>query len=125
MAKPRRNLKKTTKECPAPQSEAPTLLLTPFSTHLSFRWTLPLSSFTLFLTVIYMLLIHNFMIIYNVLCTFNKYLHQNCIITRAFKQFYFTSVLFSCVTNCSQRHCTFRPLCFQALKRCLNSPQKL
>ncbi len=43
MAKPRRNLNKTTKECPAPQSEAPTLLLTPFSTHLSFRWTLPLS----------------------------------------------------------------------------------
>jgi hypothetical protein len=42
MAKPRRNLNKTTKECPAPQSEAPTLLLTPFSTHLSFRWTLPL-----------------------------------------------------------------------------------
>jgi hypothetical protein len=32
-----------TKEYPAPQSEAPTLLLTPFSTHLSFRWTLPLS----------------------------------------------------------------------------------
>ncbi len=30
-----------TKECPAPQSEAITLLLTSFSTHLSFRWTLP------------------------------------------------------------------------------------
>jgi hypothetical protein len=43
MAKPRRNLKKTTKEGPAPESQAPTLLLTPFSTHLSFRWTLPLS----------------------------------------------------------------------------------
>jgi hypothetical protein len=43
MVKPRWNIKKTTKECPAPQSEAPTLLLTPFSTHLSFRWTLPLS----------------------------------------------------------------------------------
>ncbi len=26
-----------------PQSEAPTLLSTPFSTHLSFRWTLPLN----------------------------------------------------------------------------------
>jgi hypothetical protein len=43
MAKPRRNLNKMTKECPAPQSEAPTLLLTPFSTHLSFCWTLPLT----------------------------------------------------------------------------------
>jgi hypothetical protein len=42
MAKPRWNLNKTTKERPAPQSEAPTLLLTLFSTHLSFRWTLPL-----------------------------------------------------------------------------------
>jgi hypothetical protein len=42
MEKPRRNLNKTTKECPAPQSEAPMLLLTLFSTHLSFRWTLPL-----------------------------------------------------------------------------------
>jgi hypothetical protein len=42
MANARWNLNKTTKECPAPQSEAPTLLLTPFSTHLSFRWTLPL-----------------------------------------------------------------------------------
>jgi hypothetical protein len=36
MAKPRWNLNKTTKECIAPQSEAPTLLLTPFSTHLVF-----------------------------------------------------------------------------------------
>jgi hypothetical protein len=42
MAKPRRNPNKTTKDCPAPQSKAPTLLLTPFLTHLSFRWTLPL-----------------------------------------------------------------------------------
>ncbi len=42
MAKPRWNLNKLTKKCTAPQSEAPTLLLTPFSTQLSFRWTLPL-----------------------------------------------------------------------------------
>jgi hypothetical protein len=45
MAKPRQNLNKTTKECPAPEFQAPMLLLTPFSTHLSFRWTLPLSYF--------------------------------------------------------------------------------
>jgi hypothetical protein len=43
MVKPRWNLNKTTKECTAPQSKA-TLLLTPFSTHLSFRWTLPLNN---------------------------------------------------------------------------------
>jgi hypothetical protein len=30
------------KECPAPRSVAYTLVLTPLSTHLSFRWTLPL-----------------------------------------------------------------------------------
>ncbi len=42
IVKPRWNLNKTTKECPAPQSKAPALLLTPFSTHLSFRWTLSL-----------------------------------------------------------------------------------
>ncbi len=42
IAKARWNQNKTTKEFPAPQSKAPTLLLTPFSTHLSFRWTLPL-----------------------------------------------------------------------------------
>ncbi len=44
MAKPRWNPNKTSKKCPAPQSEAPTLLLTPFSTHLSFCWTLTLSN---------------------------------------------------------------------------------
>jgi hypothetical protein len=32
------------KYCPAPRSEAYTHRLTPVSTHLSFRWTLPLSS---------------------------------------------------------------------------------
>jgi hypothetical protein len=37
IVKPRLKLNKTTKECPAPQSKAPTLLLTPFLTHLSFR----------------------------------------------------------------------------------------
>jgi hypothetical protein len=31
------------KHCPAPRSEAYTHRLTPVSTHLSFRWTLPLS----------------------------------------------------------------------------------
>jgi hypothetical protein len=48
MAKPRRNLIKTTKECPAPRSEAYTHRLTPVSTHLSFRWTLPLKTFHYF-----------------------------------------------------------------------------
>ncbi len=40
---------KRQKIAPAPQSEAPTLLLTPFSTHLSFRWTLPLNARDIFL----------------------------------------------------------------------------
>ncbi len=45
MVEPRWNPNKTTKECSAPQFEAPTFLLTSFSTYLSFRWTLPLMIF--------------------------------------------------------------------------------
>ncbi len=53
MAKSRWNPNKTTTECPAPQSETPTLLLTPFLSHLSFRWTLPLNSVFSLLTLLF------------------------------------------------------------------------
>jgi hypothetical protein len=43
MVKPRLNQNKMTKKFPVSQSEAPTLLSTPFSTHRSFRWTLLLT----------------------------------------------------------------------------------
>ncbi len=42
--KSRWNPNKITKECPAPRSESPTLLLTQLLTHLSFYWTWSLKS---------------------------------------------------------------------------------